>query len=209
MKINFLGDSITAGATLTSVEHMYTYLVCRHFGAVENNYGKSGTRIARQAPEGDLYGEDFNLRALNTDKSADFTFVFGGTNDYGHGTAPIGNIGDETELTFYGALNTLCKYLLSNFKREKICFILPLHRRDEDNVFGENGSKEKPSLPLSGYVRIIKEILVKYDIALLDLSDAITPENVEGLTNDGLHPNEAGHRIIAGEIIKYLDTVIG
>ncbi len=203
-KINFLGDSITAGATLSSVEQMYTFLVCRHFNAVENNYGKSGTRIARQAHEGDLYGEDFNVRAQAMDKTADFTFVFGGTNDYGHGAAPIGNIDDNTEYTFYGALNVLCRYLLSAFGRERLCFILPLHRRNEDDGRGENFMKKVPSLPLSGYVEIIKEVLESYGINYLDLSNVINLENVELLTNDGLHPNECGHRIIANEIIQYL-----
>ncbi len=206
MKINFLGDSITAGATLSTVKEMYTYLVCKHFDATENNYGKSGTRIARQSAEGDLYGADFNLRALSMDKDADFTFVFGGTNDYGHGSAPIGVIDDNTPFTFYGALNVLCEYLLENFGKEKICFILPLHRRNENNPYGENGAKIVKAFPLCKYVDIIKEVLAKYDIDYLDLSSVFAINDVESLTNDGIHPNVHGHQIIANKLIEYLNS---
>ena len=204
MKINFLGDSITAGATLKSPEEMYTYLVCKHFGAKENNYGKGGTRIARQDPPDDPCAEDFNRRAPTMDKTADFVFVFGGTNDYGHGTAPIGEPDDQSPYTFYGALNTLCRYLTDTYGREKLCFILPLHRRNEEDRYGDNGAKKVPSLPLCGYVAIIREVLQKYAIEYLDLSQVFTPENVERLTNDGLHPNAEGHRLIARQLIDYL-----
>ena len=42
-------------------------------------------------------------------------FVFGGTNDYGHGDAPLGKQGDNDPLTFYGALYDLYQRLLKKY----------------------------------------------------------------------------------------------
>ena len=47
-KINFLGDSITEGAGTSSHDKMFTMLIEREYGAICQNYGIGGTRIARQ-----------------------------------------------------------------------------------------------------------------------------------------------------------------
>lgn len=47
--VNFLGDSITAGVGASRAENRYTDVAAREFGLKKaNNYGISGTRIARQ-----------------------------------------------------------------------------------------------------------------------------------------------------------------
>ena len=112
MKINFLGDSITAGAGAEKVENMYTYLVAKRFCAQECNFGVCGTRIAKQVRRTQNPDDDvFMRRALLMDKDADFTFVLGGTNDYGPGDAPIGPPDDRTPETFCGAVHTLINTL--------------------------------------------------------------------------------------------------
>ena len=145
MKINFLGDSITAGATLASVDEMYTNILCKKVGAIENNYGVCGTRIARQTkPSAEAkFDEDFLKRAEKLDTTADFTFVFGGTNDYGHGDASLGEIGDKTPYSFYGALNLLTEYLLTKFNNRKFCYVLPLPRYNENSPYGETGARSR------------------------------------------------------------------
>ena len=117
MKILFLGDSITAGAGLNKKEETFASLVGKSANAEVVNYGVGGTRIARNSePSKDAsYDDDFLQRAENMDKNADFIFVFGGTNDYGHGDAPIGDISDETPYTFCGAVNILSEYLVKNY----------------------------------------------------------------------------------------------
>ncbi len=37
------------------------------------------------------------------DNDADIIIVFGGTNDFGNGDAPFGEMSDRTPYTFYGA----------------------------------------------------------------------------------------------------------
>ncbi len=207
MKINFLGDSITEGAGAGVPENMYSYLVCKHFGAEELNFGKCGTRIARQVRK-TLNPDDeyFMTRAVQMPTDADFTFVFGGTNDYGHGDAKLGVMGDTDPYTFYGAFEELTAYLTRRFAKEKLCFILPLPRYDQDNLLGD-GSKEFPCAPLSTYIAIEKEILEKYGVDYLDLSaDFPQPQEfgASELTVDGLHPNPKGYRLLADRLIAYL-----
>ena len=45
-KINFLGDSITEGAGTSSHDKMFTMLIEREYGAICQNYGIGGTRLA-------------------------------------------------------------------------------------------------------------------------------------------------------------------
>ena len=104
MKINFLGDSITEGALAGKIEDRYTTLVANYFGAEECNFGVSGTRIAKQRkrtnnPDNDV----FMCRAVKMPTDADFTFVFGGTNDYGHGDAKLGTFDDMDSMQLKGA----------------------------------------------------------------------------------------------------------
>lgn len=208
MKINFLGDSITEGAGAEIPENMYTYLVCKHFNAEELNFGKSGTRIARQVKKTDSsYEEYFMLRAVKMPTDADFTFVFGGTNDYGHGDAKIGEFVSTDNYTFYGAFKELVAYLVENFPKEKLCFILPLPRYNQDDLLGD-GYKDEPIAPLSRYIQAEKEVLEYFGVDYLDLSDSFyvpTEPNNTGLFVDGLHPNPNGYKVIADRLIAYLE----
>lgn len=209
MKINFLGDSITAGAWLTSSDDKYTVLLCEKLGATENNYGISATRIARQTKpsEDRSFDRDFLSRMDSLDETADFTFVFGGTNDYGHGDAPMGSAEDKTPYTFYGAMNIMTEYLVGKFGRDRLCYILPLPRFDEDNRRGGHSCKTVEANTLEEYREAIRETAKKYGVDVLDLSDMFPRPKAQAadeLTADGLHPNAKGHKIIADRLYEYL-----
>lgn len=206
MTINFLGDSITEGAGTNSPEEMFVNIVGERLSAKVHNYGLGGTRIARQRKPSQepQYDNDFLARAKQMGE-ADYVFVFGGTNDYGHGDADIGGPNDETPYTFYGAVTLLLRMLTERYGADRLCFILPLPRVGEENVFGE-GNKEKPSLPLTGYTAIIREVLNSFGISYIDLRAQFLAEGLKALTADGLHPNAAGNLIIADAICNYLRT---
>ena len=107
--INFLGDSITQGVGATVPEERYISIVERETGAICRNYGVGGTSFVEMSwSEGRV---DFCHRAKQMEKDADIVLVFGGTNDYGHGDAPIGTPDDRTPETFYGAAHTLYRTL--------------------------------------------------------------------------------------------------
>lgn len=204
-KINFLGDSITQGCCATVPEKGFVELLKRQYSLAEaRNYGIGGTRMARQRvpsaePE---YDRDFCSRYQQMDPEADLIFVFGGTNDHGHGDAPFGRDSDRTPDTFRGACHTLFRGLKEAFPQALIVVATPLHRCGE-------GPKDGSGATLADYVRAIRDIAEQYRLPVLDLfeTSAINPNTMDRLTTDGLHPNDEGHAILAEEIGTFLQAL--
>ena len=99
LKANFLGDSITEGHGVENLEDTYWNVLKRECGLAEaRGYGIGGTRIARQTlpSENPRHDLDFLSRVEEMDADADLVVFFGGTNDFGHGEAPIGQMSDRS-----------------------------------------------------------------------------------------------------------------
>lgn len=204
LKANFLGDSITEGVGVPSVEFTYWNQLKEKFGLAEaRGYGISGTRFARQRvpysnPRFDL---DFCSRVDEMDPDADLVVVFGGTNDFGHGDALLGCFEDRTPETFYGACHYLMTHLLNRYPNGTIVFMTPLHREVE--------RKPDKVHTLSAYVAIIREVAEYYGIPVMDLyaNSGIQPQvkiMKETYCPDGLHPNVAGAARIADRLGNFL-----
>lgn len=205
MIISFLGDSITQGVGASCCENNYVSLVAKMLNCTVHNCGISGTRIARRSEYNyHLSDIDFNARAPLLDRKSDYVVVFGGTNDHGHGDAEIGQITDTSVYTFYGAMRTLINELISLFGKQRIRFVLPCRKFDQD----AQNPYVKGKLQLIDIVNAEKTILEEYKIPYLDLFDGwvdapTTKENV-GYFKDGLHPNDAGHKAIAQKICEFI-----
>lgn len=210
LKINFLGDSITEGVGVADPANTFHQRLKRTAGLAEaRNYGVGGTRIAPQHSKSDIeqWDLDFLMRADAMDPDADMIVVFGGTNDYGHGDAPIGSIDDRTSYSFYGALHVLIRKLYDMYPGKTIIFMTPVHRLNESSPRGDG--YKAPTLPLSGYVDVIKDVCRYYAIPVLDLFAVSSMQpDVESQMRlfmpDGLHPNDAGHAIIASRLEGFL-----
>lgn len=213
-KINFLGDSITQGIGASDETKCFVSLLKEHCALAEaRNYGVGGTRIARQSEMHDTpYDYDFNMRAEVMDRDCDVVVVFGGTNDFGHGQAPLGTFEDREVFTFYGALHTLILYLIENFTDSEIVFLTPLHRHNDYSMHGcwkPDGVEQKP---LCDYARAIKEVCEYYSVPVLDLfsQGGLHGNNwtwCKKYMPDGLHPNDDGHKIIASRLKSFLESL--
>lgn len=208
--INFLGDSITEGVGASCVENRFTDVLAREFGLKRaNNYGIGGSRIARQLViTQEPYDRDFCMRFEEMDPDADAVVVFGGTNDFGHGEAPLGVPTDREPDTFYGACHYLMRGLLERYTGKPVVILTPLHRLEEDDPRGD-GRKPHSVAPLSTYRKILMEVAEYYALPVLDLyaTSGIQPRNDvcrERLCPDGLHPSNAGHALIAHRIGTFL-----
>ncbi len=210
-KINFLGDSITEGAGTSSHDKMFTMLIEREYGAICQNYGIGGTRIARQkTPTEEKWDRDFISRVPEMDNDADIVVVFGGTNDFGHGDAPLGTMNDRTPYTFYGALHCLYTALTEKYPDVPVVILTPLHRLNEDSPKGDN--KPAPVGTLKEYVNIIREVAEYYSLPVLDLfkESGLQPKIPviqQKYIPDGLHPNDDGNAILAHKIARFLETL--
>ena len=216
IKANFLGDSITEGVGVSSPDRVFHALLKEKYGFLEaRNYGKGGTRIARQSEIKDPNeprDKDFIMRAEDMDNDADLIVVFGGTNDYGNGQAPLGEITDKHVFTFYGAVHTLCVNLIRKYPSSQIVFITPLHRWNEEGGLGTWKPDGVKQHKLSAYAKAIKDVCELYSIPVLDMfgkgSMPINiPEYAKIYTTDALHPNDEGHKILAEKLGKFLENL--
>lgn len=204
LKINFLGDSITYGIGASDEKLSYVSLIASQTGAVCRNYGISGTRIAkrREPYEKPEYDRNFCSRVEEMDADADMIVVFGGTNDYGHGDAPLGQMEDRTVWSFYGALHVLYTDLRKKYPDAKIVVLTPLKRLEET----------RDGRHLTDYVQAIRDVAGEYGLPILDLyrdfpCDLHDRQMQQRCLPDGLHPSDAGHRLLADTIVEFLEKL--
>lgn len=212
-KIVFLGDSITEGVGTSGPEARFSALIEKATGATCINYGIGGTRISKQRKpsENPRWDKDFISRVDEMDLDADIIIVFGGTNDWGHGDASFGCMGDRDPYTFYGALHTLYTMLIERYSRSQIVILTPLHRRKENDPAADGTRPNRFGL-LKDYVEAIREVAEYYSLPVLDLYrvSGIQPEIPiikETYMPDALHPNDEGHKLLAKKIISFLQTL--
>lgn len=201
-KFCFLGDSITEGCGVSARDKVFHQLIAQQHGLkIAYNFGVGGTRIARQKSVTPYTHQDlfFELRAETMPRDTDAIVVFGGTNDFGHGDAHFGELDSEDIYTFCGAVNSLISFLEKNFPNAKKVFMTPIHRVTENNPSTPDGKL------LADYVWAINEICKKRGVEVIDLF-AINPLDPtdKSLVPDGLHPNDAGHEIMARVIAEKL-----
>ena len=207
-KINFLGDSITAGSGTSCPDAIYHSVLKRNADLAESrNYGISGTRIARQQKiTNEVYdNNDFCKRFEMMDDDADVVVVFGGTNDFGHGDAPFGTFEDRTQDTYCGALHYLMQGLIKKYPTSRIVFMTPIHRLTENE-------KDAKGHILKDYVDVIKKTGEYYSIPVLDLWSLsgiypIIEAQKAAYCPDGLHPNDEGNKRIAGLLKNFLESL--
>ena len=208
--INFLGDSITQSVGASDVNCGFVAVMEKQYELKRgNNYGISGTRIARRSVLRPNETEDrrFSTRVDSMDPDADIIIVFGGTNDYGHGDAPLGTFDDRTEDTFYGACHHLFLQLMDRYPGKTIIVVTPLHRADENEVTYKG--KDNQPTTLVDYVNILREVAQTYSLPVCDLwaNAGICPavaSNRQALCPDGCHPNDAGHALLSQRIGSFL-----
>lgn len=212
-KIAFLGDSITQGVGTSDIDHVFWNVIARQTHAQCFGYGISGTRIAPQHKKMDDYVDvlDFGARVDTMIPDADVVVVFGGTNDYGHGDAPFGDLTDTDPATFCGAMHTLLKKLYERYPAAEIVVMTPLHRLGEtDHTVNERGVRR--TTDLEGYVNAMTRICQDFSTPVLDLfrvsgMQPAIPAIREMYMPDGLHPSDAGNARIASRLIAFLKAL--
>ena len=214
LKANFLGDSITEGVGTSAPEHIYLNVLKSEYGLTEaRNYGIGGTRLAREISNTWAKNdEDRNMcaRSLEMDPDADLIVLFGGSNDFGHGTAPRGLPTDRTRDTFWGACHEVMRNLIERYPDATIIVVTPLHRHNENDPHGDYRTYDLDTL--SVYADIIRTVAEYYSLPVLDLykNSGIQPEVPimrEKYMPDGLHPSDAGNAVIAYKLKRFLEAL--
>lgn len=190
-----IGDSITHGSCggepYSLVEDNFIKLFASEFNFDEVlNYGTNGTTVCT-----DTDWRPTLAMCVYIDEMfpAPLAIIAGGTNDYGK-DVEIGNITDDTDKTFYGALKILFEKAAKRY--EKVIVITPIKRKNEQ--------KNKKGYTLGDYRNAIKKVASGYPFLVVD-GESIPLEFDEHIP-DGLHPNSAGHKIYAVHLIEKLKS---
>ncbi len=213
--ILFLGDSITEGVRgTTSKKKGYPYIFASLSGANVYEYGIGGTRLAYQTkptlhkPRHDMY---FASRVQDMREEADYVVVFGGSNDFAGGDAPLGAFGDKTPETFYGALYDLYTRLQTKYPQATIFAVTPLHRGEELETVNTVGCERIGGM--EAYANAIKQVAKAFGIVVIDaycdweINPLIDEQREAYFSEDGIHPNDNGHRYIAERLLAFMENI--
>ena len=196
---NFLGDSQTEANSHKN--KIYCDWVKEILGlSTVNNYGVSGTTIAKQNP---WDGGAMCVRYANMDNNADLICVMGGVNDRWM-NCQMGNFGDTDPITFYGAMETLCDGLLTKYPGKTIIFITPT----EQNHNGCN-SANNTGYTATDFANAMKRVCAKYSIPVFDANTCsgiypLNQANAAIYTTDKLHLNNKGHEVLGNKLSKFI-----
>jgi lysophospholipase L1-like esterase len=217
---NVIGDSITEVNFRANTR--YHDYIKTSIGCTVNNYGISGTGYFTPSTSG---GTNAIYQRISSLPTADLVTVFAGTNDWGQvgKTLVLGTMGDTNGVnSFYGAVDSTLSQLISKYPTgTQIAVFTPIVRSSGGAWFdGANSA----GVTLSQISDAIIQVCKKYSIPCLDLyrnSAPLAPWNatnkstyfcppsgtIDVPNGDGLHPNDAGHKILADKILSFLNTL--
>lgn len=182
-KLATIGDSIVQGIykDLSANDNRcalkpWTNLVSETIGCAVANYGVGGGLVANT--------NSLSMYRTCSDVTGyDVVILCGGTNDYGNNTA---------EETFRTAFQYVLDTLTAN--NTKVIVATPVTRTNKT-------AKNSAGLYLSDYCAIEKELAEAMNLQVLDLNTLTNTAEFKATLNEGLHPNEMGHRIIADLVL--------
>ena len=209
----FVGDSITAGVGTEKIYYQYLKETLG-LGSV-TAMGVAGSCISAASDYGQTNQPLIN-RYQNI-PSADLIVIFMGTNDYCHET-PLGSATDIQDGTFYGALNTIVPALTAKHPNSEILFVTPLHRygfgtsKILGTPFTYDNIPNGVGATLADYVTALKTVCSNNDVSVIDLNTEFTLDPADASVRasympDGLHPNAAGHALIAGIMASHIRSI--
>ncbi len=133
----------------------------------------------------------------------DYLFLMAGSNDYRYGV-PLGNVEDINTGnldTFYGAYSKLVDELKRN-SEGKLQLWTPTIQQEK--VANDKGYF------LDDYVNAIRNIGRAKDVSVCNLnkSNQFSHNNLDILTIDGVHPNNAGYEVLSVDIINCINPIL-
>ena len=108
----------------------------------------------------------------------------------------IGTPDSTNTSTFYGALRYILNYLRENNPNAEILFVFP-----PDQTFGGNpSSTDFGKGTLDDFRTAFISFCIENDVSYVNLADTEYDSSIH--SGDGVHPNSAGHKIIAEAIYE-------
>lgn len=189
-KIAFIGDSIVQGrypkngsdSVNICMDKPWPNLVAEALGTEDFiNFAIGGATV---------YDSDWRSLSRNASliSGYDIVFVCGGTNDYGNKTS---------QANFESAYADMLATLKAN--NTMVIAMTPVYRTK---------TVSSPAMNLTGYCNSIASVAAAANVQVIDMHSSLTnsAEFTDHLV-DGLHPDEAGQRIIADILIDEINKI--
>lgn len=232
--IAFLGDELTSidlakkeeGEPSGSNErgkYKYVDWIRELGGANSYNFGVNEASVARvketvgyEALSGNSNLVDISDEMISKYPDENFwdvIVIFGGLKDYSR-SVPLGDMVGEDETTFYGALNSVIYKLQANYPKAKIIVMTPLISFFEGRYYDYNLNGE--GVIIEEYRKALRNAAKLHGAYIFETRtiSGLNPNNIAikekyyvKNENDGLHPNEEGHRRIAEPLINYIGNL--
>ena len=209
------GDSISDGRQNASRKYWKVIAESNKMNIYDYAVSATGYMLNSNHPnETNIWGNENHILAQikRMTEKPDYITVFAGTNnwglDNGYVLGDITNIESNTDdLNLYTAVSDVCKYLINNFKNSKIMFITPIPRfKDLGGGPSANDctihTRNSRGFSLLDMAKCIKEVCEYYSIPCYCITkeSGIYKSMVDEYMEDGLHPNNKLHEILAQKI---------
>ena len=127
-------------------------------------------------------------------------------NDYKN--TEVGTINDTTNTTFYGSLYLAIKKILTIKPSIRLVFITS-QRAGNNEYFPQYDTANPKGYKQIDYVNAVKKMGDKYGIPVLDLYSisGINEFTLTTYTDDNIHPNERGHKLIGEIVSSFLNMI--
>ena len=203
LKWGCLGDSLTEENSRTS-KHYFDY-IAEKTGIEVVNMGLSGSGYYRKKDD----NKAFFQRALDIPADADVVTIFGSGNDCEFVNSALGSETDTGTDTICGCINETIDAIYEVNPTVQLGIIAPTPWKDNTPADNET---------MARYCEKLEAICEKRGIPYLDLfhSSGLRPNDEEfrmlAYSKDdgnGVHPDETGHKMIAGQIYMFLQSLVG
>ena len=191
-----IGDSWTDNRNANPKKRYFDF-ISEETGITPIMMGYSGSGYAR------LGQFSFYNRAKQLPVDTDVVTIFGSGNDLSS-ELPLGNITDNGTDTICGCINTAINNILSVNPIIQIGIISPCPWKDYKDT------QEK----WDNYCKALEQIAKSRSIPYLDLihCSGLRPWNDKArqltFVDDGVHPNEKGHKIFSSKIREFLKSIL-
>ena len=209
----FFGDSVTHGVSSDAngvhnpsedwnVLDCYRKVLCKKANLIGTTYAVSGSFICDLE---DAQSSILNMvkNNISANSNYDFIFIAGGINDFWT-RKPLGQLGDSSYNTFYGALENMCDHLDSVLagKTTEVIFLTPINYSHTRDI----GAGES----LNTYRNAIFEIATMHGYNVIDTSVIGFPNKKilnlykQTMIYDGVHPTIQGHKMMGENLYSIL-----
>ncbi|MBO5953368.1 MAG: SGNH/GDSL hydrolase family protein [Oscillospiraceae bacterium] len=196
-----VGDSLTEKNSRTDMN--YHDYIAEATGITVVNLGYSGSGYAKSGQ-----GKAFHLRITNVPSNSDAVTIFGSFNDLS-ADIELGTPSDTGTETICGCINTTIDNLIAVMPSVSLGIVTP--------TAWQSGNPADPNNAQTKYADALIEICNNRSIPCLDLyrCSNLRPWTEEGRVacygkddGAGCHPDENGHKLIAGRFKAFLESLI-